>query len=115
MHEEQPTSVALNIPVGCKALVSVDNWFYAPDGRMYRAVFGTVKAVRTAEESLGVRPNGKSANWYLEIGNVTIAGCQVHYAVRCEAVHCGPVKDWSSSEGGFREFERPSGIYAADD
>lgn len=68
----------LNITPGKTALVTVDNWFYAPDGRMYRAVFGTVKGARTAEKTLGVRPNGKSTNWYLEIGCMTLAAGQAH-------------------------------------
>lgn len=105
----------LNIEPGQKALVTVDNWFYAPDGQQYRAVFGTVKAVRTAEDSLGVKPNGRSTNWYLEIGNLTIAGCQVHYALRCDTCNNGRVKDWTaSSEHGLVEYLRPNVIYHAD-
>lgn len=105
----------LNINVGEKALVTVDNWFYAPDGHQYRAVFGTIHAVRTAEDSLGVKPNGRSTNWYLEIGNVTIAGCQVHYALRTDTCHFGPVTDWAASpEHGIREYQRPGAIYDAD-
>lgn len=108
-------SVALNIQPGQKALVTTSEWFYAPDGMQYRAVFGTVKAARTAEESLGVRPNGKSTNWYLEIGNVTIAGCQIHYAVRCDSCHAGPVVEWSPQGGDTTtERSRPSSIYFAD-
>lgn len=106
----------LNIEIGQKALITCDNWFFAPNGRQYRAVFGTVKAVRTAEAALGVRPNGRSTNWYVEIGDMTIAGCQVHYAIRCD--QCTDdlsVPDWSQSpEHGLREFMRPNSIYHAD-
>ena len=105
----------LNITPGEKALVTVDNWFYAPDGCQYRAIFGTVRAVRTAEDSLGIKPNGRSSNWYLEIGNMTIAGCQVHYALRTDQCHAGPAPDWTSSpERGLTEYQRPSAIYFAD-
>ncbi|WP_136419935.1 hypothetical protein [Herbaspirillum sp. ST 5-3] len=105
----------MNINVGEKALVTVDNWFYAPDGRQYRAVFGTVRAIRTSEESLGVKTNAKSTNWYLEIGNITIAGCQVHYALRTDECHTGYTKDWmASTEHGLKEYNRPSAIYDAD-
>lgn len=105
----------LNVSIGQKALVTVDNWFYAPDGKVYRAAFGTVKAVRTSEESLGVRTNAKSTNWYLEIGNMTIAGCQIHYVVRTDEYFDGNVRDWTSSaDHGCREFTRPTAIYNAD-
>lgn len=104
-----------NIEVGQKALVTVDNWFYGPDGRQYRAVFGTVKAVLTAEESLGVRPNGRSTNWYLEIGSMILAGCQVHYVLRCDQCTNETAKDWAvSPEHGLREYDRPNVIYHAD-
>ena len=107
--------MTMNIQVGQKALVTVDNWFYGPDGRQYKAVFGTVKAVRTSEESLGVRTNARSTNWYLEIGKVTIAGCQVHYAVQCNECTAGPAKDWTTNpDRGIVEYDRPNAIYHAD-
>ena len=65
-------------------LVSTDNWFIAPDGASYRAVFGEVKGIHTAEETLGVQTNKHSTNWYLEIGNMMIAGCQISYAIRSD-------------------------------
>lgn len=106
----------LNIKVGEKALITTDNWFYAPNGKQYRCVFGTVKAVRTSEESLGVKTNAKSTNWYLEIGNVTLAGCQIHYAVRTDECFTGSVRDWMASHSeGYSEYTRPSAIYRADD
>lgn len=112
-HKEQKMN--FNIEPGQKALITTDNWFFAPDGNSYRAVFGTVKAARTAEETLGVRPNGKSTNWYVEIGNMTIAGCQIHYAVRTDTCNDGPSKQWSSSaEQGCREYFTPCSIYFAD-
>jgi len=105
----------MNIEPGDKALVTTNEWFYAPNGKSYKAVYGTVKAVRTAEQSLGIKPNGKSANWYLEIGSITIAGCQIHYAVRCDDCNLGNVKDWShSAEHGARYYVRPSLIFNAD-
>lgn len=105
-----------NIQIGHKLLITTDNWFCAPNGRQYKAVFGTVKAVRTAEETLGVRPNGRSTNWYVEIGNMVIAGCQVHYAIRSDKCSFERAIDYmSSSEKGAVEFERPSHIYNADE
>jgi len=101
------------IEIGQKALVTTDGWFFAPNGRQYRAVFGTVKAVRTAEESLGIKPNGRSTNWYLQIGALTLAGCQVHYVLRCdECSDAARVPDYTTSP--FVEFARPNGIFHTD-
>lgn len=101
----------MNIEVGQKALITCDAWFYAPNGQQYRSVFGTVKAVRSSEETLGVRTNAKSTNWYVEIGCMTIAGCQIHYVVRCNNCDTGRVMDWRV---GFEEYMRPSAVFDAD-
>lgn len=103
-----------NLEVGKKVLVTCDNWFYAPDGQNYRALFGTVKGVFTAEETLGVRPNGKSTNWYAEVGNMLIAGCQIHYVARIDTCELGAVNAWTEVDGTVKEFTRPSHIYNAD-
>jgi hypothetical protein len=104
-----------NVEVGDKVLVTCDNWFYAPNGQHYRAVFGTVRAVRTAEDTLGVRPNGKSTNWYVEVGNMTIAGCQVHYVVKTDRCDLGTTCSWTEEKGVVVYFDRPSHIYNADE
>lgn len=104
-----------NIVVGDKVIVTCDNWFFAPDGLSYRAVFGTVKAIRTAEDSLGVRPNGKSTNWYLEVGNMTIAGCQIHYLVRTLTCNLGRVMREQLHEGRYTSSTSACEIYDADE
>lgn len=105
----------MNIEVGKMALVTVDNWFYAPDGKNYRAVFGRVKGCFTAEDTLGIRPNGKSTNWYLEIGNVTIAGCQIHYAIQTDVCSRERATDWQAdAANGVKEYDRACAIYFAD-
>jgi len=67
-------------------LVTTDQWFYAPNGKKYRAVFGNVEIVE--DSFLGVKTNRQSTNWYAKIGNennhVIVAGCQIQYAVKCE-------------------------------
>lgn len=70
--------------VGNKVLVTTSEWFFAPDGREYKAVYGTLRGVFTAEETLGIKPNGKSTNWYAQIGNAVVAGCQIHYVVQSD-------------------------------
>lgn len=70
-----------------KYLITTDNWFFAPDGKQYRAVWGDVKIV--TDKILGIKTNARSSNWFAKIGPeenyVVVAGCQIHYAVRCEA------------------------------
>lgn len=104
----------MNIEVGKKALITTNEWFIAPDGKQYRAVFGTVKAVQSSEETLGVRTNARSTNWYVEIGCVTLAGCQVHYAIRAETCNLGHVDDYTTSGGTLSTFAKPSSIFDAD-
>lgn len=105
----------MNIEVGSKVLVTTDNWFYAPDGRQYRAAFGTVKAILSSEETLRVKTNAKSTNWYVEIGDLTVAGCQIHYVVRTDKCKLDIGKSYRVSEGGESiEFTTPSDIYDAD-
>ncbi len=103
------------IQPGDRVLVSVDNYFFAPDGRQYRAVYGTIRAPHTAEVSLGIRPNGKSTNWYLEIGNMLIAGCQIHYLVKSDSVDFGTTESWSVHEGVAKSTVVPTYIYNADE
>ena len=105
----------MNIAIGEKAIITTDNWFFAPDGQNYRAVFGTVKAVKSAEETLGVKTNSKSTNWYVEIGNMTLAGCQIHYAIKTDKCNEGKALGWTSSaEHGVKEYDLPCAIYFAD-
>ena len=103
------------IEIGKKALITCDSWFFAPDGVSYRAVFGTVHAVKTAEETLGVKTNAKSTNWYVEIGNMVLSGCQIHFAVRTDNYNEGTAKSWSSSAAnGMKTHDQPCSIYNAD-
>ena len=102
------------IEVGKKVLVTTDCWFMAPDGTQYSAVFGTVKAVRSDEQTLGIKTNRGSTNWYAEIGRMTIAGCQIHYAIECDSVNAGEVTDYVTEDGECKRFTRPSRIYMAD-
>lgn len=73
-----------NLNVGDTVLLTTDNWFFAPDGRQYRAVFGTVYGIFNDHEVLGIKTNARSTNWYVGIGNMIVAGCQIHYAVKTD-------------------------------
>lgn len=70
-----------------KYLITASEWFYAPDGKQYRAVWGDVKVIPT-KDILGVDPNPVTANWSLQVGDenhhIIIGGCQINYSVKCE-------------------------------
>ncbi len=77
----------MNYTIGKKYLITPDDWFLAPDGRMYRAVFGTIQGFHNSFETLGIKVNSRSADWYMSIGDDTtmsIAGCRIHYAIRTD-------------------------------
>lgn len=100
--------------IGDKVLVTTYDWFMAPDGSVYKAVFGTVKAVLDSQQTLGVKTNARSTNWYAVIGNITIAGCQINYAVKTEHCNLGRSQTFSEKDGVIKEYSRPSTIYDAD-
>lgn len=104
----------MHIAPGKKFLITVDNWFYGKDGRQYRAVYGTVTAVRGDQETLGIKTNARSTNWYVEVGNMIVAGFQIHYAIQVDDVNLGPAADFHEKDGVVTEFMIPSRIYNAD-
>lgn len=100
-----------------KYLVTTDHWFLAPDGRTYNGVWGDVKILE--DGILGVKTNRMSTNWYAQIGGngreIIVAGCQIHYAVRCEEKpHAGDVEDWTVDNATFNTYTRPTKIYIAE-
>lgn len=98
-------------------LITTDNWFYAPDGKQYKAVWGNVEIIE--DSFLGIKTNRNSSNWYVKIGSedrhVIIAGCQIHYAMKWDKQpNLAKVHDYhTSAEVGVKEFERPSQIWCA--
>ena len=107
--------------IGKKILVTTSEWFRAPDGIVYKSVYGTLKAIHTTESTLGFTPSRTHTNWFIEIGNMTIAGCQVLYIVESEECNTGDVVDYTQEGIGTangilnaQRFRRPSQIYNAD-
>ena len=102
--------------LGKKYLITTDEWFYAPDGRQYRAVYGTFNGIFSDTETLGIKTNARSTNWYLLIGGFRIAGCQIHYAFQSDQVKTeGMVSSYSIVEGKRVDYHIPINIYEADD
>lgn len=102
--------------VGKRVLVTTDCWFTAPNGEQYKAVYGELIAVQTDQEALGIKTNAKSTNWYAQVGNMLMAGCQIHYAINCDGidVFLGDISHQDTHEGRCIITKQPSRIYNAD-
>jgi hypothetical protein len=94
-------------------LITTSGWFYAPDGRQYKAVWGTLKAIHEVSKAFGFIPSRAFANWFIEIGDMTIMGCQVLYVIACDKPNTDKILDWHSESKNepIVEFERPTAIY----
>jgi hypothetical protein len=103
----------MEFQIGCRYLLTTSEWFYGPDGKKYKAVFGVVHGIHKAEEYLPAKPSRTSENWFINIGNMTIAGCQVKYGVLVDEVDCGPIRErlWNDVTKLYVEQERDSEIY----
>jgi hypothetical protein len=101
-----------------KYLISTDSWFQAPDGKQYKAAWGNVQIVE--DVFLGLKTNRNSTNWYAKVGSderhIIIAGCQIHYAIRCEQQpNNESVEDWQAdAQNGIKNYLRPTSIYIAE-
>lgn len=100
-----------------KYLITTDAWFYAPDGKQYRAAWGDVEIIE--DTFLGLKTNRNSSNWFAKVGNekkhIIIAGCQIHYAIRCEEKPDTSLsEDWQAdAQNGIKFYTHPSSIYIA--
>lgn len=69
-------------------LITTDDWFTAPDGQMYKAVFGKLNGIFKDDKVLGITTNSKSTNWFAMVGSMIIGGCQIHYAILTDECDC---------------------------
>lgn len=100
-----------------KYLITTDNWFYAPDGKQYRSVWGDIQIV--SDSILGIKTNVRSSNWFAKIGSednhVIVAGCQIHYACKSEnKPSLESVEDYTVGSGSFLNYSRPTSVYIAE-
>jgi hypothetical protein len=105
--------------LGQKYLITTSNWFYGNDGQLYQAVYGTVLSILTDAETLGIKTNAKSTNWYVVVGNedinLTIAGCQIYYALKTNNIDIKPVVLDNWYEGKLHLGEATKRIYVIED
>lgn len=98
-------------------LITTDNWFVAPDGKQYQAVYGNCEVLD--DGILGVKTNERSTNWFVKVGSednhIIVAGCQIHYAVKCDKPYDGSVENWNLHKGKYVKYTSPCRIYFADE
>lgn len=105
------TNFTLEKLIGKKILATTEEWFYAPDGKNYLAIHGTLKEIHIIDGT-GLRPTRGSANYILEIGNTFINGCQINYIVQCDTVNQSNEVDTDLEfEGKFYKTKRQNRIY----
>lgn len=100
-----------------KYLITTDAWFTAPDGKQYKAAWGNVEIVE--DTFLGLKTNRNSSNWFAKVGSdnshIIIAGCQIHYACKCEQKpNTEKSEDWQADATNLNIFERPTHIFIAE-
>lgn len=102
--------------IGKKVLATTQNWFHRPDGTQARAVWGTLKAIHTTQETLGFTPSRAHTNWVVEIGNMIITGCQILYISHCpKSPNFTIAQDYEIINGEVKYLTKPSPIYNADE
>ena len=75
---------------GKNYLLNLDNYFVAPDGKQYKAVWGKCEPVHMNDPEKGIgetlHNTRHSANYFVSVddGKFIVAGCQIHYAVQCD-------------------------------
>jgi|SRR6185369_2528920 len=101
--------------LGKNVLITCSNWFYAPDGKLYRAIWGTLKNICEAKDVLGFLPGRTHANWFIHVGTSVITGCQVNYLIEChEPPNISDVThQLYDNATGLKVFMRANEIYHA--
>ena len=104
--------------VGQRVLITTSNWFFAPNGRQYRAVVGRLRGIHSAPAILGIKVNARSVDWYAEVGRMVVAGCEINHAIAVEdhEPNLDRATDFSIGQNAeLKEYERLSSIFDAGD
>jgi hypothetical protein len=99
--------------IGKNVLCTTQSWFTAPNGQEYRSVFGELKGIHKDDLALGFTVNRSHANWFIEVGNMVIAGCQILYFCQTEECNLEEFDSWHTHEGVVVMSKKPSLIYNA--
>ena len=89
----------MNIKLNDKCLITVSDWFSAPDGKEYVALHGTV----TADDEKT-----------LTVGNTKVMQDKIITVIKCSKCNFGVANSWDYKGGKTASYERPSKIYNAD-
>lgn len=100
--------------IGKKVLATSTSWFFAPDGKSYKAVYGTLHGILSTEDELGFRPNFKHTNWFVNIGKIVIAGCEILHVIQSNNCNTSDTTEFNTEGGKCTVYNRPSIIYDAD-
>jgi hypothetical protein len=102
--------------IGKNILITTDNWFISPNGQQCNSVWGTLHGCYKAEDTLGIKVNSRSTDWYVSIGNMIIAGCQVHYAMLASECSFKGYEGYSAdAQYGIKKYPVPNAIYNANE
>lgn len=100
--------------IGKKVLVSCSDWFIAPDGKEYKAAWGTLNGI-VSDEDMKLKMARMHANFYLLVGKFMIAGCEAKFVIESEQrPNTEESLGWTHHEGNLKTFSRPSLIYFAE-
>jgi hypothetical protein len=99
-------------------LITTDNYFFGPDGKAYRAVWGPVEIL--SDEVLGIITNRNSTNWFIKCGDkenhIIVAGCQINYVLKCNNRPCDDMAEtWNIHEGKAVTSYAPCSIWFYDE
>ena len=100
---------------GVNYLITTDDWFMGPNGKQYKAVWAPVEILQD-NEILGIKTNARSSNWYAKVGyfndHIIVAGCQIHYAARCnQEPKLENDNNWEFHQGQKIDFEIKNKVY----
>lgn len=97
--------------IGQKVLLTVRDWFVGPDGRQYRSVHGTLRKIHKVEDLIGFAPSRQHANWVLEVGEMTVMGCQMLTIIKTDIVNTKDITESQLHEGKYNLPTKPNDIF----
>lgn len=102
--------------VGENVLITLQDWFYCPDGENYKVVWGKLKSIKKVDDLIGFAPNRPNVNWLFEIGEMIIYGCQVKTIIKCkDKPKLTGSKGWiTSAEHGLKLYDTPNVIWVSE-